>query len=153
MFIKLFIIMSMAYYIVRTINPEFYSEMMLEDLLKRNEDCKTIDELLEKAKKNSDMKDIVNFFMISLLSIVHMLIEVIIICTVIIKFKNIIAVMYLVFWIIIYAVRRKQNKNNKGKADLDILRSSLKKCYKLSNRLIVFVDLIFFAYIFFSIVL
>lgn len=153
MFIKLFIIMSMAYYIVRTINPEFYSEMMLEDLLKRNEDCKTIDELLEKAKKNSDMKDIVNFFMISLLSIVHMLIEVIIICTVIIKFKNIIAVMYLVFWIIIYVVRRKQNKNNKGKADLDILRSSLKKCYKLSNRLIVFVDLIFFAYIFFSIVL
>lgn len=81
--------------------------------------------------------------------------ELILIIVLILKYKLVIAIPYLVFWILIYIKRKYKNKKDKKKYenDFDSMRTDINNCYKISERLIILIDLAFFGYMFLSIVI
>lgn len=153
MFIKIFIMLFFTYYIIRTINPEFYSENIIKGILKRNEDCRSIKDLQEKAANTNDYSDFAKISVLSLFCFIHMWSEFIVVAILTLKYKSLIAAIYLIFWGCIYAKRSIDNKKNKEKPELDRIRATLNNCFKVSNRLIILVDLLFFGYMFFSMIL
>ena len=158
MFIEIFIMLSMAYYIVKLIQPEFYSEMFLKDILDRNKDCKDINDLKEKCLRGGNVKDVLKdllkLALLLIFCLVHMLLEFSIIILIILKYKNIAAIFYLVFWLCIYIKGKKDNKKyrDKYKNEFDRIRVSLNNCYKKSERMIILVDIVFFIYMFYYII-
>lgn len=154
MFIIIFVTLSLAYYISRLFQPNFYSEMVLEVILKRNKECKSLEDLRIKAITTDNMKDVSKLLAIILFCTLHMWFELLAVIILVLGYKSKIATIYLVFWILIYIKRRVDSRKFKSeKNELDRMRSSLRECYKPSERLITLADTIFFMCVYINIIL
>ena len=154
MLIKIFIILSSAYYILRFFKPDFYGEMLLEDILERNKECGSLEDLKIKSIAKNSWGDMIRIISIIFFCTIHMWTELIIVIILAFKYKSVAATIYLVFWLLIYAKRRIDARKVKNdKFELIKIRDSLTVCYKIRERMIVLVDSTFFIYMFISTIL
>lgn len=155
MFIKIFIILSLAYYILRFFKPDFYVEMILKGFLDRNKECKSVKEFQESLDETNrgKLKDACVICLLSLFGVIHMMLEVAVVVILIFQYKNITTFIYLIFWMGVYIKRRIDNHKNRKVHiyELDIMRANINKCFKFSERAIVLVDMLFFGYTLFNI--